>query len=174
MFDYVRQWSLSTTIRFLLLLNLQCLIVVDVVCIHSTWLDERPSLKAIFQLRQAHQTRKHLRIIYFREFDMNINDTRFKFDMENLTASYGIDFQLKILDQSKSLLLTRVCSIIDYDVRDTILIADLYTKEIDLLSRSLKLPTIAISNRYQLVQGKLVRDQSMNSCSTFVRSFVLI
>ncbi|CAF5162640.1 unnamed protein product, partial [Rotaria sp. Silwood1] len=56
---------------------------------------------------------------------------------------------------SIAFLLTKLCSIISEERRDTILIADLYTKEIDFISRSLKLPTIAITNRYQIVQGKL-------------------
>ena len=87
---------------------------------------------------------------------MTIDEVRLTMDMKNLTASYGIDFQLNILDQSKSLLTRTVCSIIAQEPRDTVLIADLYTKEIDLISRSLKIPTIATTNRYQLVQAKQV------------------
>ena len=51
----------------------------------------------------------------------------------------------------------QLCAIIAQERRDTIIVADLYTKEIDFLSRALKLPTIAITNRYQIVQGKLVK-----------------
>ena len=87
---------------------------------------------------------------------MSIDESRLKSDVRNLTESYGIDFQLSILDQSTSFSMMRLCSVIAHERRDTILIADLYTKEIDFLSRSLKLPTIAITNRYQIVQGKLV------------------
>ncbi len=87
---------------------------------------------------------------------MTVNENRLKADVKNLTESYGIDFKLNILDQSTELLTTKLCSLISEEQRDTILIADLYTKEIDLISRSLQIPTIAMTNRYSIVQGKLV------------------
>jgi hypothetical protein len=127
---------------------------------------DKPSLQTIFQLRntqvinqqqQQQQQKKLLRIIYFREFDKTIDEYSLKNDVKNLTDLYGIDLKLNILDQSKSFSLQKLCSVISQERRDTILIADLYTKEIDLISRSLKIPTIAITNRYQIVQGKLVR-----------------
>ena len=163
MLDYVRQRSLpasfssflsgrSRSISFLILYLLACLLHG----IDSSLLEERASLQRIFQLRQAQPPRKLLRILYFREFDMTMDELRLTMDIKNLTTSYGIDFQLNILNQSKSLLATTVCSIIAQEPRDTVLIADSYTKEIDLISRSLKIPTIATTNRYQLVQGKQV------------------
>jgi hypothetical protein len=88
---------------------------------------------------------------------MAIDENRLKSDVKNLTESFGIDFKLNILDQSKSFSVHQLCSLISQEQRDTILIADLYTKEIDLISRSLQIPTIAITNRYQIVQGKSVR-----------------
>ena len=103
-------------------------------------------------------TKKSLRIIYFREFDKSIEENRLKSDVKNLTDSYGIDLKLNIIEQSTSLSMYRICSLIGHERSDTIVIADLYTKEIDFLSRSLKIPTIAITNRYQIVQGKMVRD----------------
>ena len=117
---------------------------------------EKPSLQKILQSQDIYQTKRLLRIIYFREFDMTVDENRLKTDVKNLTESYGIDLKLNILDQSKSLLTPKLCSLISEEQRDTILIADLYTKEIDLISRSLKIPTIATTNRYQIVQGKLV------------------
>lgn len=123
---------------------------------------DKPSLQTIFQLRNTQlinqqQQKKLLRIIYFREFDKTIDEYSLKNDVKNLTDLYGIDLKLNILDQSKSFSVQKLCSVISQERRDTILIADLYTKEIDLISRSLKIPTIAITNRYQIVQGKLVR-----------------
>jgi len=132
-------------------------------CLHGidTKSIEKSSLQTIFQLRNTQlinqQQKKLLRIIYFREFDMTLDETRLKSDLKNLTEAYDIDFKLNILDQSESFSLIQLCSLISHERRDTILIADLYTKEIDLISRSLKIPTIAITNRYQIVQGKLVR-----------------
>ncbi|CAF0912043.1 unnamed protein product [Adineta ricciae] len=118
-----------------------------------------PSLKTIFQLRSAQFTnvpqRKSLRIIYFREFSRPINESFLTSDIQNFTRTFAIDFKLNIFDQNKAFSMTKLCSLISQERRDTILVADSYTKEIDLLSRSLKLPTIALINRYQLVQGKL-------------------
>jgi hypothetical protein len=140
-------------------------------CLHGieTKSIDKPSLQTIFQLRntqllnqQQEQQRKLLRIIYFREFDMAIDENRLKSDVKNLTESFGIDFKLNILDQSKSFSVHQLCSLISQEQRDTILIADLYTKEIDLISRSLQIPTIAITNRYQIVQGKSVRFNNKN------------
>jgi len=134
-------------------------------CLHGieTKSLDKSSLQTIFQLRntqfihQQQQQKKLLRIIYFREFDKTIDENSLKTDVKNLTDLYGIDLKLNILDQSESFSLIQLCSLISHERRDTILIADLYTKEIDLISRSLKIPTIAITNRYQIVQGKLVR-----------------
>jgi hypothetical protein len=145
-------------------------------CLHGidTQFIDKPSLKTIFQLRSTqlrnHQSNKLLRIIYFREVDITIDENRLKSDVQNLTESYEIDLQLNILDQSKLFSLTKLCSLISQERRDTILIADLYTKEIDLISRSLKLPTIAIRNRYQIVQGKLVR--SLTNQSLYLTNFL--
>lgn len=88
---------------------------------------------------------------------MTINEYRLKNDLRNLTESYEIDLKIKIFNQSTILLSRQVCSLIAEEKRDTILIADLYTKEVDLISRSLKIPTIVTTNRYQIVQAKQVR-----------------
>ncbi|CAF2999809.1 unnamed protein product [Rotaria sp. Silwood2] len=168
MLDYVRQRPSPTiSLSSLSFIFIRLLVIFFMFfnlfsfCLHD--IDRKPidkhSLQTIFKLRNtqiiSQQEKKFLRIIYFREFDMNLNANRLKFDVKNLTESYGIDFKINIIDQSKSFSLTKLCSIISEERRDTILIADLYTKEIDLISRSLKLPTIAITNRYQIVQGKL-------------------
>ncbi|CAF2992186.1 unnamed protein product [Rotaria sp. Silwood2] len=115
---------------------------------------EKSSLQKILKVRNTYQTKRLLRIIYFREFDMTIDENRLKKDVKNLTESYDIDLKVNIFNQSTSLWTTKLCSLISEEQRDTILIADLYTKEIDLISRSLKIPTIATTNRYQIVQGK--------------------
>lgn len=130
-------------------------------CLHSVDSQslDKSSLQTLFKLRNAqltHPPRRFLRIVYFREFDMAIDEHLLKSDAKNLTESHGIDFKLNILDQSKSFSMNQLCTLLAQERRDTILVADLYTKEIDLLSRSLKIPTIAITNRYQVVQGKLV------------------
>jgi hypothetical protein len=153
MFDYVYQWSLSTITKSILFifLNISCLYL------HDIDLKKEVSLQTIFKLRHTYQTKRLLRVIYFREFDMTVNENRLKIDVKNLTESYGIDLKLNILNQSTSLLTKKLCSLISEEPRDTILIADLYTKEIDLISRSLQIPTIAITNRYSIVQGKLVK-----------------
>jgi len=132
-------------------------------CLHGidTKSIDKSSLQTIFQLRNTQlinsQQRKLLRVIYFRDFDMTIDENQVKLDVKNLTDPYGIDLKLNIFDQSKLFSVNKFCSLISQERRDTILIADLYTKEIDLISRSLKIPTIATTNRYQIVQGKLVR-----------------
>lgn len=137
------------------------------LCLHDSDIQtiDKLSLQKIFQLRNIRainqQQKRFLRIIYFREFDMTIDENRLKSDVKNLTESYGIDLKLNILNQSRSFSISKLCSVIREERRDSIIIADLYTKEIDLISRSLKIPTIAITNRYQIVQGKLVR------CLTF-------
>ncbi|CAF4504812.1 unnamed protein product [Rotaria sp. Silwood1] len=115
---------------------------------------EKSSLQKVLQVRNTYQTKRLLRIIYFREFDLTIDENRLKKDVKNLTESYDIDLTINIFNQSTSLLTTKLCSLISEEQRDTILFADLYTKEIDLISRSLKIPTIATINRYQIVQGK--------------------
>ncbi|CAF0771859.1 unnamed protein product [Rotaria sordida] len=165
MLDYVRQRpspTISLSFKFIRLLIIFFMFFnLFSFCLHD--IDrktiDKHSLQTIFQLRHTQiinqKEKKLLRIIYFREFDMTLNANRLRFDVKNLTESYGIDFKINILDQSKSFSLIKLCSIISEERRDTILIADLYTKEIDLISRSLKLPTIAITNRYQIVQGKL-------------------
>ncbi len=165
MLDYVRQRpSPTTSYSFTLILMFFNLFSF---CLHGieTKPIDKPSLQTIFQLRQAQlfnqpqqQTpKKSLRIIYYREFDITIDETRLKAGVKNLTESYGIDLKINIFDQSPSFSIYKLCSVISQEPRDTILIADLYTKEIDLISRSLKIPTIAYTNRYQIVQGKLVR-----------------
>jgi hypothetical protein len=173
MLDYVRQRP-SPTISFSSLsFRFVYLIIIFFMffnlftfCLHDidTKSIDKPSLQTIFKLRniqlinqQQQQQRKFLRIIYFREFDMTIDENRLKADVKNLTEIYGIDLKISVLDQSKTFSITNLCSLISQERRDTVIIADLYTKEIDLISRSLKLPTIALTNRYQIVQGKLVR-----------------
>jgi len=157
MFDYVYQWSLSTVrklIKYILIIFLFS--NISSLCLHD--IDtEKISLQTIFKLRHTYQTKRLLRIIYFREFDITIDENRLNIDLKNLTESYEIDFKLNILDQSTSLLTTKLCSLISQEQRDTILVADLYTKEIDLISRSLKIPTIATTNRYSIFHGKLVK-----------------
>jgi hypothetical protein len=174
MLDYVRQRPSPTilrlsylSIRFLYILTKTCILFQLLsICLHNIECQaiDRTSLQSLFKLRNAqiihqqqHQQRRALRIIYFREFDMNIKEDHLKADVKNLTESNGIDLKLHILNQSTFLSISHICSIIGNERRDIILVADLYTKEIDLISRSLKLPTIAITNRYQIVQGKLVR-----------------
>ena len=162
MFDYVCQRSLSArslssfSVSIIMFFNLFSL------CLHG--IDSQsivePSLKTIFQLRNAQFTnvppRKSLRIVYFREFNRPINESFLTSDIQNFTRTFAIDFKLNIFDQTKAFSMTKLCSLISQERRDTILVADSYTKEVDLLSRALKLPTIALINRYQLVQGKLV------------------
>lgn len=152
MFDCIYQWSLSTIIKTLLIF---VIFIFSGLCLHDI-ASEQLSLQTILKLRHTSPTKRLLRIIYFREFDLTVNENRLKADVKNLTESYGIDFKLNILDQSTELLTTKLCSLISEEQRDTILIADLYTKEIDLMSRSLQIPTIAMTNRYSIVQGKLV------------------
>ena len=100
---------------------------------------------------------------------MTIDENRLKSDVKNFTETFGIDLKINIIDQTKTFSIANLCSLIAQERRDTILIADLYTKEIDLISRSLKLPTIAMINRYQIVHGKLVRREFLNSF--YINSF---
>ncbi len=155
MFDYVCQRSMPTISKSIIFMvfYLFCLCSID-----------SQSLQKVLKLRQIYQTKRLLRIIYFREFDITVDENRLKTDVKNLTDLYRIDLKLNILDQSRSLLTGKLCSLISEEQRDTIFIADLYTKEIDLISRSLKIPTITTTNRYQIVQGKLVK---------FFRKFLL-
>jgi hypothetical protein len=94
---------------------------------------------------------------------MTIDENRLKIDLKNFTESYKIDLKIIILDQSTELLINKLCSLISEERRDTILLADLYTKEIDLISRSLQIPTIATTNRYSIAEGKLVKFKKKNS-----------
>lgn len=148
MFDYVRQWSFSTTLHRL----------ISLLLFFNVLQSSTSSFSSIFQTRAANlvNARRFLRIIYFREYDLTLDETRLTSDIQNFTRTYDIDLKFHILDQSKSLLGPQVCSIISDRWRDTIFLADLYTKELDLISRTLKIPTIAITNRYQVSQGKLV------------------
>jgi hypothetical protein len=160
MLDYVCQRPLPTSSKPITSIRLIFMFFsLFSFCLHDidSQSIEKPSLEKIFQLRQTYQTRKLLRIVYFRELDLTIDENRLKIDIKNLTDSYGIDLSLTIFEQSTSLLLNKFCSFISQEQRDTILIADLYTKEIDLISRSLKIPTITLTNRYQIVQGKIVK-----------------
>jgi hypothetical protein len=157
MFDYVYQWSLPTISKSIKYISIIFMFFyLSCLCLDSID-SEKASLQKILKLRHTYQTKKLLRIIYFREFDMTVDEHRLKTDVKNLTDSYGIDLKVNILDQSTSLLTTKLCSLISEEQRDTILIADLYTKEIDLISRSLQIPTITTTNRYSMVQGKLVK-----------------
>ncbi|CAF1103549.1 unnamed protein product [Adineta steineri] len=162
MFNYVCQRSLSTISKSLkfnykisIIFILFNLFNLSVVYGNESQTIEKLSLQKIFKQRHIYQTKKLLRIIYFREYDMTVDENRIKNDVYNLTELYGIDLKLNILDQSTSILTKKLCSLISEEQRDTIFIADLYTKEIDLMSRALKIPTIATTNRYQIVQGKL-------------------
>lgn len=163
MFDYVYQWLL----RLIIFLNFStfCISFHD---IHS----ENISLQTIFKLRQTYQTKRLLRIIYFRESDVTVDENRLKKDLQNLTDPYDIDIKLNILDQSAGLLVNKLCTIISEEQRDTILIADLYTKEIDLISRSLQIPTIVTTNRYSIVQGKLVKFIRKKNSKIFLLLFL--
>lgn len=168
MLDYVRQRSSTTISRLFFFLTFLTKFFMYFQLVHfclnpidAEIIDTSPSsLQTLLKLRTARVNndviKRSLRIIYFREFDVSIDEHRLKFDVKNLTEVHGIDFKLNILDQSRSFSLYQFCSIIGQERRDTILVADLYTKEIDFISRALKIPTIAITNRYQIVQGKLV------------------
>jgi hypothetical protein len=161
MFNYVYQWSLSTIKKFLIqtlpiifiLFNLCCL------CRHESN-SEKISLRTILNSRHIHQTKRLLRIVYIREFGLNFEENRLQIDVKNLTEFYNIDFKLNIFDQSTPLLIKKLCALIAEEQRDTIFLTDLYTKEIDLISRSLQIPTIATTNRYSIVQGKLVKSRN--------------
>jgi len=130
-------------------------------CLHGTESSYSPksSLQTLFQQQEQYKllnysTKKFLRIIYYREYDSSLDETRLKNDVKNLTESHDINLKVDIINQSRSYTIQNLCSIIAHERRDTILIADLYTKEIDLISRSLQIPTIALINRYEVVQGK--------------------
>lgn len=166
MFDYVYQWLL----KLFIFLNISFLFCLSFHDIHSTNL----SLQTIVKLRQTYQTKRLLRIIYFRESDMTIDENRLKIDLKNLTEPYDIDIKLNILEQTTNLLVNKLCSIISEDQRDTILIADLYTKEIDLISRSLQIPTIVTTNRYSIVQAKLVKFLSINKQNILLLLLLLL
>ncbi|CAF0763066.1 unnamed protein product [Adineta steineri] len=165
MFDYVRQRpspTISFPFQFVHLITKSFMFFnLFSLCLHGIHTESinKPSLQTIFQLRNTQlinqQHRKLLRIIYFRELDMTLNENSLKFDVQNLTELFGIDIKINIINKSKTFPIPNFCSLISQEQRDTILIADLYTKEIDLISRSLKIPTIALINRYQIVQGKL-------------------
>ena len=117
----------------------------------------------------------YLHLIYFRELDMSINEKYFQNELKNFTDSHRINLKITILNQTvNSLMLTKFCSKLSVEQRDTILIADLYTKEIDLLSRSLRIPTIAMFNRYSIVQGKLVGQISIEFSSSASILFSII
>lgn len=163
MLDYVCQRSLPTIpkpIQFIHIISIT-FIFLNSLCLCFHGIDsqsiEKPSLHRLFKVRHVSPPKRLLRILYFREFDMTINEYRLKNDLRNLTESYEIDLKIKIFNQSTILLSRQVCSLIAEEKRDTILIADLYTKEVDLISRSLKIPTIVTTNRYQIVQAKQVR-----------------
>ncbi|CAF1208716.1 unnamed protein product [Rotaria magnacalcarata] len=160
MLDYGSQRSLPTIskpIQFVRIISITFMFLSSMcLCVHGfdSQSFPKPSLQKVFKARSAHQTKRSLRVIYFREFDMTIDENRLKNDIKNLTESYEIDLKIKVFNQSTLLLSEKLCSLIAQEKRDTIIIADLYTKEIDLISRSLKMPTIATTNRYQIVQGK--------------------
>lgn len=130
--------------------------------------DFKNAVTAISQIQEHQQHyhnsqsrhRKHLRIVVFRGQESSKEENNLFNDSRSLAESYGINLTIEVFDQSSSLSMHRLCSIIKDERRDTILLASLYTKEIDFLSRSLKLPTIALTNRYDIVQGKLVRHHS--------------
>ena len=160
MLDYVRHRPLLTRSqpnRFGSLV-VQCLFILSLclVDLHGQSALDHSSLRTMLQRRQPTPARRLLRVVYFRKFDVTVDETRLRNDVRNVTESFGIDFRLNILNQSSSLLATKLCAILSQEPLDTVLIADLYTKEIDLISRSLQMPTIAITNGYQLVQGKQV------------------
>lgn len=163
MLDYVCQRSLPTITKSVQFIHIIFMFFnLFSLCSYGVYSQsiERSSLQKIVKLQNSYQTKRLLRIVYFRELDMNIDGNRLKNDVKNLTESHDIDLQINILNQSTSLLTEKLCSLLSEEQRDTIMIADFYTKEIDLISRSLKIPTIATTNRYQIVQGKQVRIQT--------------
>lgn len=169
MLDYVRQRPSPTSSFSLIFISFlwriwMCWNLFS-SCLHgietSQSIDQSSSLRNIFQLRQTQiqqqlPNKKFLRIIYYRDFDSTIDEIRLKSAVKNLTESYNIDLKIQIFEQSQTLSVYPLCSLLSQEQRDTIIIADLYTKEIDFISRALKIPTIAYTNRYQIVQGKLV------------------
>lgn len=170
MFDYVSQRpspiksSFVSPIRWLFM----CWNICS-YCLRGTesLAPNRSSLQTILQQHHTQlipsTTKKLFRIIYYREYDINLDETRLKNEVKNLTDINGIDLKIDIINQSKSYTIQNLCSIISQERRDTILIADLYTKEIDLISRSLQIPTIALINRYEIVQGKMVKRKRESS-----------
>ena len=178
MLDYVPQrpsptksfslTCISFLIRVWMLWNLFscCLHGIDTQSINQP----TSSFQKFFQLRQTQTqqpAKKLLRIIYYRDFDRTMDEIRLKSTVKNLTESFNIDLKIHILEQSQTLSIYSLCSILSQEVRDTIIIADLYTKEIDLISRGLKIPTITYTNRYQIVQGKLVSSIHSNQVILF-------
>jgi hypothetical protein len=159
MFDYVYQRSLPTNSKSIRVFSIFTLFYLSSLCFYciDSQSIEKSSSQTIFKLRHISQTKKLLRIIYFREFDITIDENRLKNEVKNLTEFNGIDLKIDIIDQSTTLSIPRFCSLISKEQRDTIIIADLYTKEIDIISRTLKIPTVATTNRYQIVEGKLVK-----------------
>ena len=158
MFNYADRWFLPIVTRSILLI----LMILNIFALCRLDLDaEKTSLRTILK---SHRTRPTLRIVYFRELNSSIEGNRLRIDIENLTQIYRIDLQLHILNQSTPFVINKLCSLINAEQRDTVFITDLYTKEIDLISRSLQIPTIATTNRYSIVQGKLVsltREESL-------------
>ena len=150
MFNYAYHWLPSIITKFIPLILM--LFSISGRCRNSTDSGKR-SLKTILDIPQA---KSSLRIVYFRELNLSLEESRLRIEIKNLTQAHGIDVQLQIFDQSTPSLLNKLCSLIDNEQRDTVFLADLYTKEIDLISRSLQIPTIATTNRYSVVQGKLV------------------
>ncbi|CAF1181412.1 unnamed protein product [Adineta ricciae] len=148
------QWSLSTGFKSRVF-YIHVFILLHLLHLCQCENTNRSSLRRFLHSRHTYSSRRALRVIYFREFDKTVNEHYLGTDVKNLTESYGIDLKLNIFEQPTAITTRRLCSLIGEEARDTIFIADLYTKEIDFLSRSLQIPTIAITNRYQIVQGKL-------------------
>ncbi|UJR14140.1 hypothetical protein I4U23_001134 [Adineta vaga] len=154
MFNYVYLWSLSTYFKSSQF-YFHIFIFIHLFHTHQCEITEKSSLQRFRHLRHTYSNKRLLRLIYFRVFDKTVNENYLKSDVKNLTESHGIDLKLNILDQPNAMSTEKLCSLIGEEPRDTIFISDLYTKEVDFLSRSLKIPTIAMTNRYQIVQGKL-------------------
>ena len=150
MFSKANRWSSGILTKSILIILL--LFNISGLCRVSNEA-EKGSLRAIFK---SPQSKRLLRIVYFREAEGALEENRLRADVKNLTDVYKIDWQLHILNQSTPFVINKLCSLINTEQRDTVFIADLYTKEIDLISRSLQIPTIATTNRYSIVQGKLV------------------
>lgn len=152
MFHNVYRRPLSSLLKLLLVCH-----VLGACRTHDEPAALSPStLQRLLRVRQTLPPRRLLRIVYFQEFDKTVDENYLKMDVKNLTDAYGMDLKLVILDQPTAMVTRQLCTLIADERRDTIFIADLYTKEVDFLSRSLKIPTITLTNRYQIVQGKLV------------------